>query len=144
MGANVSEEKPAYTEEQKKDGALMTNFFQHPTKENYNKILVFYNESKPESKLFFMMVRKQYGFGGGVTDEEREFLISNENRLLSPDTVLSPLDLDCLWGLFGVTGDRKYSDRVKSVLSDDRVHVFTKGSAKWSYGSFVDQGYIQE
>lgn len=146
MGSELSQPSPVpedVKEDVKEAGFIMTEFFKAPTEENYQKILQF-EKDVPEMRLYFGHLKTEYGLGGTPTEDEVNLISTEKRRLLSPDTILTPFDLDCLWGMFGVTGDTKYSDRVKSVLSDSRVGFLTKGSAKWSYNSFVEQGLLKK
>ena len=146
MGSELSQPSPVpedVKEDVKEAGFIMTEFFKAPTEENYQKILQF-KKDVPEMRLYFGHLKTEYGLGGTPTEEEINLISTEKRRLLSSDTILTPFDLDCLWGMFGVTGDTTYSDRVKSVLNDSRVGSLTKGSAMWSYTSFVQQGLLEK
>lgn len=126
--------------------AIMNGFFRDPTPENYNTVFEFLTnrDKKPETHLWMLSARKFHGVGEPLTEKEEKFFSEKEALLLAETTVLNPQYLDCLWGLFSTTGDTKYSDRVKYAREDPRVDPITQGAAKWSYGSFVKQGFLNE
>lgn len=105
--------------------------------------LEMYQSLNKTTSLFFQV--GAYKFRNlGIAPEQRlmQWLDTKIHQLMH-NTNLSPGDLDELWALYYVSGDRKFADRIKHIATDDAPHIaVVRAAAEWSYNSHVDQGLI--
>lgn len=147
MGGTASKERDDQAELSKAE-TLMEGFFQKPTRELFDKILlndmlIFKNSSMPYT-LFKLKVRSLWNLEPPLNSVEKQYLIDKELYLLGDDSQLTPEDLDCLWMLFHASGERVYASRIKQIFDGKELDTPIKQIAMWSYFSHVTKGYLED
>jgi len=86
-------------------------------------------------------VSDKYPDGKPTASEQARFLQVENDLMTRP--LIDGGQLDMLWALYYVSGDRKYADRVASVLQDERTPFIVGMAAKWSYNSHIQMGVLE-
>lgn len=126
---------------------IFSNFHLHPWQKNLDEIKnaeeTYIKSIGWKYYVFLIAACNKHQLTAKYSVEHKTAYNHFHDKIMDLSTILYPSDLDCLWILYYATGDTKYSDRVKHVVTDKTQLKFVQAAAIWSYNSHVEMKKIK-